>query len=113
MRLSIHVELDYFCSCPTDVLLAVEAAPLPDQILVEDLLTVGGAGPLRPIAGGEGIGQRTWMRVDGQFHVDYRATVDVDRQIAPIDSLPISPPRDLPAELIPYIWPSRDRKSVV
>src|SRR5688572_27467638 len=107
MRLSIHVELDYHYSCPTDVLLAVEAAPLSDQLLVEDLLTVGGAGPLRPIAGGEGIGRRTWMRAEGPFHAEYRATVDVDRQIAPIDSLPISPPRDLPADLIPYLWPSR------
>ena len=47
------------------------------------------------------------MRAEGHFHADYRATVDVDRQIAPIDSLPIAPPRDLPADLIPYIWPSR------
>ena len=107
MRLSIQVDLDYHLAGPTDVLLAVEVAQLPDQILVEDLLTVAGAGPLRPISGGDGIGRRTWMRADGQFHADYRAVVDVDRQIAPIDSLPISPPRDLPAELIPYLWPSR------
>ena len=107
MRLSIHVELDYAFSCPTDVLLAVEAAPLPDQLLVEDLLTVEGAGPLRPISGSEGIGRRTWMRAEGPFHADYRATVDVERRIAQIDPLPIAPPRDLPADLIPYLWPSR------
>ena len=51
MRLSIEVELDYYFAGPTDVLLTVEAAQLPDQILVEDRLTVDGVGPLRPLAG--------------------------------------------------------------
>ena len=107
MRLSIKVELDYDFPQPVDVLLTVEVAQLPDQRLVEDLLTIDGVGPLRPIAGGDDIGRRTWMSAHGPLHADYRAVVDVDRPNAPLDGLPAAPPRDLPAEVIPYIWPSR------
>ncbi len=89
------------------MLLAVEVAQLPDQRLVEDLLTVDGAGPLRPIAGEEGIGRRTWMAASGPFVARYRATLEVDRPAPTIDALPIAPARDLPAEVVPYLWPSR------
>ena len=59
MRLSIEVELDYHFPAAADVLLSIEAAQLPDQLLLEDLLTVdGAAGPMRPIAGETGSGGR-------------------------------------------------------
>ncbi|HEV2866815.1 MAG TPA: transglutaminase family protein [Allosphingosinicella sp.] len=107
MRLTIEAELEYHFPRPADVLLAIEAAQLPDQKLVEDLLTVDGSGPLRPITGEEGIGRRTWMRADGAFRATYRATVDVERPQRPIEPLGIVPLRELPADVIPYIWPSR------
>jgi transglutaminase-like putative cysteine protease len=107
MRLNIQVELDYFFSCATDVLLAIEVAQTADQRLVEDLLRIGGAGPLRPIAGEEGVGRRTWLTGEGPFHASYRATVDVERAAGPIDGLGIEARRDLPSEVIPYLWPSR------
>ena len=107
MRLKIDVELDYHFAQAADVLLAVEVAQLPDQRLIEDLLTVDGAGPLRPIAGEDGIGRRTWMDASGSFLARYRATLDVERPAAAIDGLPIAPARDLPAEVVPYLWPSR------
>lgn len=107
MRLRIDVALDYHFPDAADVLLAVEVAPLSDQVLIEDLLTVAGAGPLRPIAADDGIGRRTWLRAEGPFNAVYRAVVDVDRTLAPIDPLEIVPPRELPAEAVHYLWPSR------
>ena len=107
MRLNIEVELNYRFAEATDVLLAVEAAQLPDQILIEDLLTIDGVGPLRAIAGEDGIGRRTWMRAEGAFHASYRATVEIDRPLPDIGPLPAVPRRELPAEVIPYLWPSR------
>ena len=108
MRLSIHVELDYHYSCPTDVLLAVEAAQLPDQILVEDLLDrrrrrarCGRSPAGKGSAGAPGCAPK------GRSMPIIARLVDVDRQIAPIDSLPMRRRGDLPAELIPYLWPSR------
>ena len=107
MRLNIEVELNYHFGAPTDVLLTVEVAQLPDQILVEDLLTIDGVASLRPIAGEDGIGRRTWMPAEGAFHASYRATVDVDRPLPDIGPLAAVPRRELPAEVISYLWPSR------
>ena len=107
MRLNIEVALDYHFPAAADVLLAVEAAQLPDQLLLEDLLTVDGAGPLRPITGEDGIGRRTWLRAEGSFAARYRATVDLSRGAAALDGLSAMPLRDLPAEVVPYLWPSR------
>ena len=107
MRLEINVLLDYEIPEPADMLLAVEAAQLPDQLLVEDRLTIDGAGPLRPVDGEDGIGRRTWMQAQGPFRAIYRAVVDVVREAAPIQAMPILPRRELPAEVVPYLWPSR------
>ena len=107
MRLNIEVDLDYHFAAPADLLLAVEAAQLPDQRLVEDRLTVDGSGPLRPIAGEEGIGRRTWLRAAGPFRARYHAVVDVERRPADLSRLDLAPPRELPADVVAYIWPSR------
>jgi transglutaminase-like putative cysteine protease len=108
MRLRIDVDLDYDFPCPADVLLAVEVAQLPDQILVEDLLTVDGAtGRLAPVAGEDGIGRRTWLNANGRLTASYRATLDLRRDVHPIGGLPICPLAELPPEAIAYLWPSR------
>lgn len=107
MRLNIEVDLDYHFPAAADVLLAVEVAQLPDQLLIEDMLTIDGAGPLTPIAGEDGIGRRTWMRAEGPFRAAYRATLDITRPEVTIDGLPATPNQALPAEAVAYLWPSR------
>ena len=107
MRLNIDVELDYYFPEATDVLLAIEVARMADQDLIEDLLTVAGSAPLRPIPGEDGIGQRTWLRVEGQCRAAYRAVVDVTRAPVALTNLPIVKPRELPGDVVPYLWPSR------
>lgn len=107
MRLKLDATLQYRMAEPVDVLLAIEAAQRPDQLLVNDLLTVDGVGPMRAIEGEDGIGRRTWMRASGDFLAHYRAVIDVDRRPTSIDELTITPRRELPPEVIPYLWPSR------
>jgi len=107
MRLRIDVALDYRFAEPADVLLAVEVAQLPDQRLISDLLTVGGAGPLRPIVGEDGIGRRTWLCAEGTLQARYEAEVELERPALDLSTLPIADLRDLPAEVVPYLWPSR------
>ena len=107
MRLSIEVDLDYRFPEATDVLLAIEVAQLPDQVLSEDRLTVAGSGPLKPIGAEDGIGRRTWMRAEGHCRVSYRAALAVDRPAIAIGALPVSRLPDLPAVVVPYLWPSR------
>lgn len=107
MRIHIEADLHYRMAEPVDVLLAIEGAQLPDQILINDLLTIDGAGPLRAIDGEEGIGRRTWMRAEGDFRARYAAGFEVERRPVGIEQLPITPRRELPPEVIPYLWPSR------
>jgi transglutaminase-like putative cysteine protease len=108
MRLRIDVDLDYWFPAAADVLLAVEVAQLPDQRLIEDLLTVDGAnGPLTPVAGEDGVGRRTWLVAEGRFRAVYHAVLEVERTLAPLASLPICPLVQLPPEAIAYLWPSR------
>src|SRR3954465_5784403 len=107
VRLSIEVELDYHFLEAADVLLAVEVAQLPDQVLSEDRLTVTGSGPLRPIGAEDGIGRRTWMRAEGHCPPGSRPPPAVDRPAVAIGGLAASRLPDLPAEVVPYLWPSR------
>jgi len=107
MRLKVEATLNYYMSNSADVLLTIEAAQMPDQVLVEDRLVIDGVGPLRAIAGEDGIGRRTWMHAGGFFNARYDALVDVDRSPRSIDELEITPRSQLPPEVIPYLWPSR------
>jgi transglutaminase-like putative cysteine protease len=107
MRLKIDVLLDYHVPVEADILLAVEVAQLPDQILIEDCLTVDGSGPLRPIAGEEAIGQRTWLTAEGRLRATYRATLDLERPALDLASLAAAPKAELPPLVVPYLFPSR------
>jgi transglutaminase-like putative cysteine protease len=108
MRLQIEADLNYRFNEPTDVLLAIEAADLPDQRIIEDRMTVTGAGPLSTIPGGNRVGRRTWTRTGvGAFNANYRATMDVERPPSTVVGLPASPLAALPSEVVPFLWPSR------
>jgi transglutaminase-like putative cysteine protease len=62
---------------------------------------------LRPIEGEESLGRRTWMRAQGDYIASYRALVEVERQFPILAGVGLTPPAELPALVIPYIWPSR------
>lgn len=107
MRLSIDARLDYWLATPADLLFALEAAQVPDQHLVTDLLRIGGVGTLTPIAAEGGIGRRTWTRGEGRVTAHYTATVEVDRTAATLHGLAADDVKHLPAEVVPYLFPSR------
>lgn len=107
MRLKIDAELDYHFPQAADVLLEMEVARAADQILVEDRLRVGSDAPLTPVPGQDGIGQRTWARGEGRFTARYTAIVDVEREPADLSKMKAVPLRDLPGEVVQYLWPSR------
>jgi transglutaminase-like putative cysteine protease len=107
MQFEIDVMLDYQLADPADILLQIEVAQMADQRLIGDLLTVTSPEPLRPVAGSDGIGQRTWARGDGIFHVNYSAIVEIERATPAIETLTAAPARLLPAEAVPYLLSSR------
>jgi len=107
MRVSIDIVLDYRLDAAADLLLAVEAAMLPDQRVIKDRLTCWGTGPLVPVAGEDGVGRRTWTRADEAVRARYTALVDVDRATPPLASLAADPLATLPAPAVGYLFPSR------
>jgi transglutaminase-like putative cysteine protease len=107
VRFSIEAQLDYEFPEPADVLLAMEVIAGGDQYLVEDLLTVDGSGPLSPVPGEESLGRRTWLTATGDFTAHYRAVVDVTRFPADLVTLAVTPHPQLPALVVPYLFPSR------
>jgi transglutaminase-like putative cysteine protease len=107
MRLAITAHLDYRLRRPADCLLAVEVAPMADQVLVWDRLSVTGVGPLSPVAALEGVGRRTWMHAETQLTADYQAVVDINRAAVMLDGLSVDPLASLPPSVVPYLFPSR------
>lgn len=107
MRLSIDALLDYSLTEPANLLFAVEVAQMHDQLLVTDLLSVGGVGPMTPVAAEESLGRRTWTRGEGRVTARYTATVDVERPVSQLTGLKTDAMRDLPALVVPYLFPSR------
>ncbi|WP_375195148.1 transglutaminase family protein [Sphingobium sp.] len=108
MRVGIEVLLDYEFTEPTDVLLALEAAQLPDQTVLDQSLEIEGAGPLTTLDGGSDVGRRNWTLAEtGRMQARYRATVEVNRPFPNLFPLAKSPLPSLPREVLPFIWPSR------
>ncbi|RVT90434.1 transglutaminase-like domain-containing protein [Sphingomonas crocodyli] len=107
MRLRINATLDYCIPDEADILLTVEAARTAEQIVLADRLDVVGSGPLRPIAGEDHFGRRVWTRAHGPFNVHYAAEVDLLRASVDLADMRACRPAELPAHVIPYLWPSR------
>ncbi len=107
MRLSIHVELDYWIEDEADVLLQVEVAAMADQTLEVQDLTLWTDSPLAAVKGEDGIGQRCLTRGVGSFRALYHAVVAINRPSVDLASLAAAPPRQLPAQVISYLLPSR------
>jgi transglutaminase-like putative cysteine protease len=92
---------------PADVLLAIEAAPTCEQHLLDDRLTVNTSSPLTTVPGDDGVGRRTWIEADKEFRAEYHGTFIIEREAEPLPGLALTPRRLLPADVIPYLWPSR------
>lgn len=107
MKVDIAAKLSYEIPEPADILLAIEAIPMADQTLVTDLLTVTGTGPMTPVPGIDGLGQRSWLYGSGPLEILYTATVDLNRAPTRIEGLNPPPHPQLPNMYIPYLMPSR------
>jgi len=108
MKLSIDVMLDYWFHQRTDILLTLQAATMPDQLVLDGTLNLWGPEPIRTVQGGSDVGLRNWTTVSaGRSVITYRATVDVGRRTPSLCGLASAPLPTLAAEVIPFIWPSR------
>ena len=107
MKLSIVAHLDYEFHAPTDALLQLEAAAIPEQTIESAHIHVSDCQHFARVPAQDMIGDRIWISVQGRMTVDYRATVTVNRIVDDCLGLPMVPPHQLPGETVQYLMPSR------
>ncbi|MFC0205281.1 transglutaminase-like domain-containing protein [Novosphingobium soli] len=107
MQLSIVTTLDYAVPEPVDVLLQLEAAMIPEQHVLHAHIDLPPLDHFARVPAQAYIGERIWLRTGAPLKVRYEATVEVDRILADIATLPAVPPHLLPGETVDYLMPSR------
>ena len=107
MKLSITAHLDYEFSGPTDVLLQLEAAAIPEQLIEHAHIQVSDCQHFARVPAQDMIGDRIWICVQGRMTLDYRATVMVNRIVDDCLGLDRIPPHMLPGETVQYLMASR------
>jgi len=107
MKLSIQATIDYQFDEPTDVLLQLEAAKIPEQVIEAEKLKLPDCEHFARVPAQDGIGERIWLRTQGRLQVDYRATVLVNRLLTDCRTLEIVPQHQLPGETVQYLFSSR------
>lgn len=106
-RFAVHAHIDYKLSCPTDLLLQLEAAILPEQAVEKAWIDISPVEHFARVPGHDGIGDRIWLRADRGLTVDYTATVEVRRIVRDVAGLAQVPMHRLPGEATQYLFGSR------
>ena len=112
MRLSIATRLDYFFPAPTDVLLQVEAAAIPEQTIEKAKIAVRDSINFARVPAQDMIGDRIWVTVQGNVTVEYSSIVTISRegashQFDDVQNLARVAPHQLPGEAVQYLMGSR------
>ncbi|MAF60137.1 MULTISPECIES: transglutaminase family protein [Pseudomonadota] len=106
MTLDLHVTLTYDMEGPTDILLQVEAAAIPEQRIESAHIQASHCDHFVRVAALDGIGDRIWLRTSGRLSIDYRARMTVLRDLADVATLPQMPLHQLPGETVQYLFDS-------
>lgn len=107
MIIDLKVHLHYRVPQATDLLLQIEAADGGGQRLVSASINLGETETFSRIAAEDNLGERIWLRTEGDFLCDYSARLDIDRPNPDIEALDAVPPHLLPADAVRYLMPSR------
>lgn len=105
MTLAIKTHLAFRFSAPADVILQVEAAETPHQIISAEVMECPAA--THTIVAEHGVGLRRWVGADGLFRCDYSANVCITRQDEDIAILPATPLSQMPGDALSSLMPSR------
>ena len=107
LRLLVETELDYTFAAPTAVLLQIEAAILPDQVIEHAKILLSPTAHFKRIPGHDAIGERIWLDLETRLTVSYQATVALNRDHIPLETLKPTAPHLIPGEAVDYLMPSR------
>ena len=107
MHLEIEVDLHYAAKQPGAILLQIVPSSGADQTcLRSDLHVTHGTLQSRVFAD-QKIGYRQWLRAESDFACTYRGCVAIHRDPVVFSKLAAQEFADIPAEVVPYLMPSR------
>ena len=107
MPIDIHARFAFHLAQPTDMLMQFEAAMIPEQRILSAETTLPRAMQTARVPAQDGIGERIWARAEGDYSIDYRARVALDRITPDLDTLTAIEPHNLPGEAVEYLFDSR------
>ena len=107
MKLSITARLEYHFDARTDVLLQLEAAAIPEQVIETAHISVSDCMHFARVPALDMIGDRIWISVQGHMTVNYNAVLTVNRIFDDCRGLPKIPLHRLPGETVQYLMGSR------
>jgi transglutaminase-like putative cysteine protease len=107
MRLAITATLRFTAPHAIDCLLQCEAAGTAEQRILSGVTTLPAAVPITRVAAQDGVGERFWIRPEGDIAITYEAEVEVTRARADLATLVQSEKPDLPGEAVQYLFDSR------
>ncbi|MBC2667019.1 transglutaminase family protein [Novosphingobium flavum] len=107
MKLSITAHLDYQFEAQADVLLQLEAAEIPEQVVEHSNLAIGEHAHFARVPGQDMIGTRIWTSISGRLTIDYSAVVMINRIVDEGLDLAAVPLHMLPGETVQYLMGSR------
>lgn len=106
MAIDISARFSFSLPEPTDILLQFEAAAIPEQVILEANTELSSAEHFARVPAQDGIGERIWLRADGEFSVSYSASVELHRQLLDLSTLAALEPHVLPGETVQYLLSS-------
>ena len=106
MKIQIHAALDYALPRPTDLLLQIEAAHLPEQPVSDARIDLSSYEHFARVPAQDGIGERILLRAQDSLSIRYQATVEIARLLAEVSTLEAVPVHQLPGPTIPYLLDS-------
>jgi transglutaminase-like putative cysteine protease len=107
MTLSISAKIAYEFPAPSDFLLQMEAAVIPEQVLSGVSFHCTPTEHFARVPAQDMIGERIWLRHQGEFVAEYSATAAIERILAPIEQMRSVPTHLLPGETVQYLMDSR------
>ncbi|MFB0612604.1 transglutaminase-like domain-containing protein [Aurantiacibacter poecillastricola] len=107
MPIDISAKFAFHLDEPTDLLLQFEAAKIPEQTILSCNTNLAPAMHTARVPAHDNIGERIWVRAEGDYHVEYTAKAKVERLVPDLTKLHRMDPHDLPGEAVEYLFDSR------
>ena len=107
MPIDISAKFAFHLNEPTDLLLQFEAAVIPEQTILSSNSVMTPAIHTARVPAQGAVGERIWVRAQGDYQVEYKARVEVNRMAPDLGKLHQLDPHDLPGEAVEYLFDSR------